>query len=266
MRRVPRAPGGNTAWAAQYGMQLKDAIHRQAHRSPRNLQVHLGPSELGAVCDREIVGKFAGEPITRHVISPWPSIVGTAVHSWLADAFAKENNLDGYPHWITEMLVTPHPSYPGRADLYDTVTFTLSDFKVLGPTSMAKVASAEGPPRRYVVQMLLYAKGYMNAGYRVDRVILAALPRTAPSLAGMYCWEHLITPADDVLISQVLAETSLRWQLAQGVMSGAIGINEIPITPSEACAFCDYFRPETAEDIRLGRPVQPGCPGNSPVT
>lgn len=256
----PSSVGGNTPWAAAYCAHLREIIRRQGDRSPRNLQTTLGPSEIGEVCDRQVVGKFAGEPHTNHIGDAWPAIVGTAVHAWLADAFARENNIDGYLHWLTEQRVAPHPSYPGTADNYDVRSKTLVDWKVLGPTSLAKIMSPEGPSRRYKVQLLLYAAGYRLAGWEVDRIVLAALPRTAPTLDSMYVWEHWCTPADDILVSQVLAETEMRRMLAQGVLSGQISIDEIPITPtSENCRFCPWFRPESSySDV-------PGCPGHSPL-
>ena len=89
-----------------------------------------------------------------------------------------------------------------------------------------------------MVQLLLYAMGCRLAGYRVDRVVLAALPRTAPTMSQMYVWERVHTPEDDLLVSQVLAETELRWRLAQGVLSRQIDISEIPWTPNDACKWC----------------------------
>jgi hypothetical protein len=48
-----------------------------AARAPRTLQQHLGPSELGVECDRQVAGKMAALPATNHVVDPWPSMVGT---------------------------------------------------------------------------------------------------------------------------------------------------------------------------------------------
>jgi hypothetical protein len=273
MSRQPASlPGGNTPSAVRYGRDLREIIVRQAHRSPRNLQTTLGPSEIGEVCSRQVVSKFSGQPATWHGVDPWPSVVGTAVHAWLADAFAKENNIDGLlsnglPHWITERRVAPHPSYPGNCDLYDSATYTVCDWKVLGPTSIAKIKSIDGPSRRYQVQLLLYALGYRNLGYRVDRVVLAALPRTAPSLEEMYVWEHVLTPEDDLLISQVIEQTRLRYQVAQAVLRREILISQVPMTPGDSCSFCRYYRPQAAREIReTGYQQGPGCPGHSPTS
>lgn len=260
MTAAPKLPSGNTAFASMYAHELHEIINRQAHRQPRTLQTHLGPSEIGAECDRQVVGKLAGEPPTNHVVDPWASIVGTAVHAWLAEKFGFENNLNGlpFPRWLTEQRVSPHPSYPGTADLYDTAYKAVVDWKILGPTTMAKVRRPMGPPARYQIQLLLYALGYRNLGLPVERVMLAALPRTEPTLDAMYVWEHVCTAADDVLIEAVLGKTATRRQIAGEVMARRIPITAVPITPSDdGCFFCPYYRPQSARD------GGPGCPGHS---
>jgi len=252
--------GSNTAAGARYARELREVIIRQARRQPRNVQRHLGPSELGAVCDRQVVGKFAGEPLTNNVGDPWASVVGTAVHAKLAEFFANENTLNGFVRWVPELRVSPHPLYPGTADLYDGVTETVVDWKILGPTSMAKIMSPAGPPRNYKVQLLLYAAGYRNLGLPVQRVCLAALPRTSATLDSMYLWEHVCSPADDALIADVLDETAFRREVAQQVMAGQISIGDVRISPGDdICYFCPFYRPESARDYN------PGCPGHSPV-
>jgi hypothetical protein len=130
----------------------------------------------------------------------------------------------------------------------------------LGPTSMAKVMSAAGPPRHYQVQLLLYAAGYRNLGFPVRRVVLAALPRTASSLDSMYLWTHDCGPGDDALIADVLDQTAFRREVARRVLAGQINIGNVPIAPGDdICYFCPFFRPESARDYN------PGCPGHSPV-
>jgi hypothetical protein len=255
---VPAMAGGNTAFAARYARELREVVVRQAHRQPRNVQRHLGPSELGHICHRHVVGKFAGEQITNHVVDPWPSIVGTAVHAWLAEKFLIENTINGVIRWVTEQRVHPDPLYPGTADLYDAYEQVLVDHKVLGPTSMAKVQSAEGPPWHYIVQLLLYAHGYRQLGLPVRRVVLAAWPRTSSSLDSMYCWERPYEPArDDAIVAQTLQLTAARRRVAQAVMSGQLSIDQVPITPGDECYFCPFFRPQSARD------GGPGCPGHS---
>src|SRR6202012_3620183 len=167
--------------------------------APRSQQGHLGHSELGVACDRQVVGKLLREAPTNHVTDPWPSIVGTAVHAWLADAFVA----DDPQRWMTEHRVTPHPDHAGTGDLYDRVEATVGDHKVLGESSLAKVRRAEGPPRKYRRQLFLYGLGFLRQGLPVNRVALLAYPRTQSTLDGIYVWEH---PFDGNAVAE-LADT-----------------------------------------------------------
>lgn len=256
MQSAPRSMEGNTEWAGRYARELRGVIVRHASLAPRSVQVHLGPSELGAECDRQVVGKLAGLTPTNHVSDPWPSITGTAVHGWLATAFQGENERERMLRWLTETAVAPHPDYPGHADLYDAWEHAVVDWKILGPTSLNKIKRPQGPPQRYVVQLLLYGAGFRLAGLPVRRVAIAALPRTASTLDGMYVWDHLLTPEDDEIIRQVLDRTAIRKIAAAELAAGRLAFNQIRATPdSDSCFFCEFYRPESAYDGRLG------CPG-----
>jgi hypothetical protein len=119
MSTAPKSLAGSTPWAARYATELRRVILEHAARAPRTLQQHLGPSELGVECDRQVAGKMAALPATNHVVDPWPSIVGTACHAWAAEAFVGDNLRHGVLRWVAEQRVTPHPDHPGTADLYD---------------------------------------------------------------------------------------------------------------------------------------------------
>jgi hypothetical protein len=229
----------NSDWGARYARELRKVIWLHAEHAPRSLQVHLGPSELGAECDRQVVAKLVGAGRTNHVSDPWPSIVGTSVHSWLATAFEAQNVRDGVLRWLTEQAVEPHPLYPGHADLYDASEQAVIDWKILGPTSLNKIKSPGGPPQRYKIQLLLYGRGYRLLGLPVKRVVIAALPRTAATLDGMFCWDHPCTPDDDFVIDEVLRRTAVRQEIAEYVRAGGMSLNQVPATPdSDACFFC----------------------------
>lgn len=258
MKAAPAPMNGNTPWASRYATEIRRVVTTAAERAPRSLQAHLGPSELGAVCDRQVVAKMARLPRTNHVADPWPSILGTAAHAWLADAFAADNQRLGRIRWVPEQRVTPHPNHPGTADLYDADEESVDDHKVLGTTSLAKVRSPEGPPRHYVVQLLLYGRGYRLLGLPVKRVALIAYPRTAASLDGLYVWERPYTPADDELIDEVFAQTEYRRQWAVAVLTGAAQLSDVPAAPGAGeCIWCPVYRPQSARD------GGPGCPGHS---
>ncbi|PSK96677.1 hypothetical protein CLV30_12559 [Haloactinopolyspora alba] len=256
MGAAPAPMNGSSPWASRYAAELRQIVTGHAVRAPRNVQKHLGPSELGSVCDRQVAGKMAGLPTTNHVADPWPSIVGTAVHAWLAEAFEAENTRRGLLRFVTETRVVPHPNHSGTADLYDAGEQAVVDHKVLGETSMTKVRASGGPPRKYVVQLLLYGLGYRRLGLPVQRVALAAYPRTAATLDGLYVWERHYSTADDELLTEVFTQTEYRKQWADALLANAAALNDVPNSPDDSeCYFCPFYRPQSARD------QGPGCPG-----
>jgi hypothetical protein len=261
----PPPVNSNCDWGAELGREMKATIERQASRAPRSNQLHLGPSELGSRCDFQVVAKMVGPSFpearrTNHVASPWPAIVGTAVHAWLAQAMEDENARIGVQRFLTEMRVAPMPEHPGTTDLFDTISLICSDWKCLGPTSMAKIQSPDGPPRMYLVQILLYWLGCRLAGYDARRVAIIALPRTAPTLDGMYVWGCEPGPAEIALLQEVIRVTAVRRQIATEILKGNMRLADVPITPDpDLCFVCPFFRPQSAKD------GGPGCPGTSAI-
>jgi len=263
MAAAPAPPGGSTPWAARYAAELRRVVLDHAARAPRTLQEHLGPSELGVECDRQVAGKMAALPVTNHVADPWPSIVGTACHAWAAEAFEADNLRQGLLRWIAEQKVTPHPEHPGTADLYDAVEQAVVDHKFLGESSMAKVR--RDWPRHYLVQLLLYGLGYHLMGLPVRRVALAAYPRTAATLDGLYVRETAFSGEDGQilpevvdLLTSVFADTERRRGQADDILAGHLRLEDVPATPdSDTCYFCPFYRPQSARD------GGPGCPGTA---
>ncbi len=265
----PLSVQGNTPWAAAYAREMADVVTRYSARRPRTLQKHLGPSELGVECDRQVVGKLLGEATTNHVSDPWPSFVGTAIHAELEAAFQwadveDQSRVHDGPftplpapfRWHTEKRVTPRPGNEGTADLYDAATFTLGDHKALGETTQKKVRSADGPPRKYVAQMALYAVGYMRLGLRVDRVALIAWPRTGSTLDGVYVWERAMDQSMFDLVKEVFKQTDERELLADYIRAGNARLEDVAVHPSgDECHFCPFYRPQAARDGGTG------CPG-----
>ena len=256
MGTAPAPLNGSSPWASRYAADLKRIFHEQAARAPRTLQEHLGPSELGVACDRQVAGKFAALPATNHVVDPWPSIIGTALHVWAVDALQGDNARHGM-RWLTEFKVTPHPDHPGTADAYDGREQAVVDHKFLGESSMAKVR--KNPPRKYRVQLFLYGRGYINLGLKVNRVVLAAYPRTAASLDGLYVWEAPYDSAADDLLDFVFRQTLERRQWGERIVRGEATLMDVPADPGEdaadECYFCPFYRPQAAKDGGLG------CPG-----
>jgi hypothetical protein len=199
---------------------------------------------------------------------PWASIVGTAIHAFLEEAFKWESQRlisdlqADYVRWFTEKRVTPDPSsimpHPGTADLYDAQTYTLNDHKCQSEGVRDKLRR-HGPPHHYYMQMLLYAVGYMHEGFRVDRISLVSWPRTHSTMDDMFVWEHVITAEDIAAVTDLIEKTQIREALAVFVVNKEMDFWQIPATPSEAdCQYCPYFRPDAAHN-----PNVRGCPGTA---
>lgn len=257
-RARPAPLNGNTPWASAYAGELRRVAVEHAARAPRSVQQHLGPSELGHACDRQVVGKMAAVPATNHVTDPWASIVGTAIHAWLADAFTGDNVRSGVARWLAEQRVVPHPDHPGTADLYDAHEAAVVDHKCQSESMAGKVRQ-HGPPLHYQVQLKLYGLGYHALGLPVRRVVLASWPRTKSTLDPLYVWETDFSP-DDPQLAWVFQATAARTQAAQLVSAGALDIMQVPAAPSDDdCYFCPLYRP-AATDGGVG------CPGTKGTT
>jgi hypothetical protein len=275
MSAAPKSVSGSTPWSSRYAGELRRVFLEHAARAPRTLQQHLGPSELGVACDRQVAGKMAALPTTNHVSDPWPSIRGTALHAWAQEAFIGDNQRSNVLRWLTEQKVTPHPDHPGTADLYDGMEQAVVDHKFLGTTSMAKIRRISAAstwelraatwPRKYLVQLLFYGLGYYLMGLPVRRVVLAAYPATAASIDGLYVAdlefsdEHgNVLPEVLALIAIVFEQTATRRKYADALLAGGIGLSDVPHEPdSDECYFCPFYRPQSARD------GGPGCPGNA---
>lgn len=167
----------------------------------------IGPSQLGLPCDHCLAAKLAGWTERRD--AAWLPTIGTAVHRLLEDYFIQYENQRNANHttgrrWLTEQAVTVGQvggnDVTGSTDLLDLSTGVVIDFKLVGANTL-KDAKANGPSQQYRVQANLYAKGWNDAGYRVDHVAIAYLPRNSASLGYAHWWTepHDRQIADDAL-------------------------------------------------------------------
>lgn len=274
MSSAPTSMAGSSPWSSRYAAEIRRVVLEHAARAPRTLQQHLGPSELGVPCDRQVAGKMAALPATNHVVDPWASIVGTALHAWEAEAFDADNVRSNTIRWVTEQKVTPHPDHPGTADLYDALEQAVVDHKNLGPSSLDKirkggVSAVSGrpiiAPRHYRAQLFLYGLGYVLLGLPVRKVAIAAYPRTASTLDGLYVRDEDFTsdgftlldePA--ALLAEVFSDTARRKAQAQRLLTGT-PLSDIPAAADDdVCFYCPLFRPEAARKPEL---LATSCPG-----
>lgn len=169
-------------------------IERAITHQPRSLQRLIGPSEIGTPCDHCLAAKLAGWAQTEDGI-PWLPYIGTAVHAQLENVFIEHETSRNAPHttglrYLTEARVmVGHiggQEIWGSTDLVDLAAGMTVDWKIVGASTLKKAKA--GPSPVYRVQADLYAKGWNDAGYRVDHVAIAYLPRNAVSLDQAIWW------------------------------------------------------------------------------
>lgn len=156
---------------------------------PRSLQKSIGPSEIGTECDHCLAAKLAGWEQVRG--DAWLPTVGTAVHSWIESAFGRiPAGPSGSRRFLTERRVSvgeiDGEEITGSTDLCDVVLGCTWDWKIVGATTLKSAKT--GPSRRYVVQQMLYGRGWNRLGVKVTRVGIAYLPRNAMSLNAGVWW------------------------------------------------------------------------------
>jgi hypothetical protein len=172
---------------------ITDAIDNH----PRSLQKTIGPSEIGTECDHCLAAKLAGWDQVRE--GAWLPTVGTAVHSWLEEAFTRvQHDPQGRPRYLMERKVAVGSiggvEVTGSTDLVDLVAGMTWDWKVVGATTLKSAKT--GPSQRYKVQQMLYARGWRRLGVLITHVGIAFLPRNDISLRSSVFWS---APYDEAL-------------------------------------------------------------------
>lgn len=175
-------------------VEARGVIEHAITHHPRSLQTMIGPSEIGTPCDHCLAAKLAGWEQTRDGI-PWLPTVGTAVHAWLEEAFITHENRRNASvttglRYVTEgRVMVGHiggQEVWGSVDLTDLHVGMTVDWKIVGASTLKN--ARRGPSEVYRVQADLYAKGWNDAGHRVDHVAIAYLPRNAVSLNDAVWW------------------------------------------------------------------------------
>lgn len=232
--------------------RIQNVVRTAAAAHPRHNQRAIGPSEIGEECDRRVMYQLLDMDSARidHG-DPWPSVVGVAVHAWLADAFLAENKRLNDLRYLVETKVKLTDGIGGTCDLFDLKEREVIDHKVLGTTSMRKLKSGN-IPARYRTQVHLYGYGFRLAGLDVSTVTLALYPRSG-WLDDLYRWsepydESLAIAAMDRLANLTTAAYALKLDERMDLWS------MVPAHPGADCTFCPFWRPGVPVDGH-------GCPG-----
>lgn len=174
--------------------EMRRTIERAIDNQPRSLQKRIGPSELGTPCSACLIEKLAGHQERRQPGMDWLPFVGSAVHEQLAVVFAAAN--EGLPRarYLVEAKVSVGEiggeDITGHADLYDGLLGEVTDYKIVGDTTLRKAKGQGHPGPTYRTQAHLYGRGFVRRGLPVKRVRVAFLPRNAKHLRNAYVWDE----------------------------------------------------------------------------
>lgn len=237
---------------------LIDIITWAERRRPRSVQVELGPSDLGADCDRRIGYKMAGLPAATNGGDPWVTFVGSAIHSRLQesiDAWSAFHCESG--RFLTETSAPLDDFIKSHPDLLDVDKKMVIDHKSAG-TDILKKYSTGDPMKEfpgYIIQVQLYGLAFELAGYEIDKVALAFYPRSG-WLKSMHTW---VAPYDRNL---ALAAYQRPYDIADtltrlGVVDNPQAWASVPAVAGNQCGFCPWFDRE-----RVTPADDTGCPGN----
>jgi hypothetical protein len=169
---------------------VEDAIVNQ----PRSQQRTVGPSEIGTDCDHCLAAKLAGWPTDRDVA--WLPYVGTAMHAQLEKVLLDREMhawLDQRPgrYLVEEKTLVGHiggQEIWGSTDALDVAAGMTIDWKLVGASTLTHAKA--GPSPVYRAQADLYAKGWNDAGIRVDHVAIVYLPRNSVRGLDDAIWWH----------------------------------------------------------------------------
>jgi hypothetical protein len=222
--------------------QMTAVVRAHAAANPRTLQTRIGPSEIGHPCDARVLRAALEVPKTNLDADPWASVVGTAVHAWLAEAFTAANaDLPEGEQWLVERRVYATDGIYGSCDLYRNGDVV--DHKIMGTDSMRAIR-ADGWDAKdgiYAAQLDIYGLGWARAGVDVRDVVLAAWPRSG-FLSGLQILRRPWSQQRAERALDRLGElVALAVDPARPDSDGDAFWAGVATFPSKACSFCPWM-------------------------
>jgi hypothetical protein len=217
------------------GMLIKSLEAFDSQRD-RSQQVEVGPSAIGG-CRRQVYHILKQSPKVNSDTESLASILGTFIHSGIAEAIKREDPFGD--NFIIEQEVT-FGNLKGHVDLFIKDLGMVVDWKTTKKTSLRYF-----PKLQQRMQVQVY--GYLLAqnGHEVKNVALVAIPRD-----GIMTEIRAHVEAYD----EALALEGLAWL---NDLRAVVALNGPAPEPSErlnfCAAYCDYYDP-TGEV---------GCPSTS---
>ena len=239
--------------ASDLADRIKDVVTNRSANSPRSKQKKVGLSEVGEVCIRKTCFKLLDWKTTNGATDPWASISGTAIHSWLADAFGDQYDGEENALYLVEHAVKVTDELSGTCDLFDIQKKMVIDHKCVGATSM-KSRKRDGMTYQQRIQINLYGLGIENEfGIgSVEKVALAFYP-----LGGRLDAMHTIVEDYNRQLAldavQRFQDTQvLLWQLDPE--ANPKNWDLIPKSASMNCGYCPWYLPNSMDTSK-------GCSG-----
>lgn len=269
MTQIPALPGHLSQRGGDPDLVMAEYMHvitTAITTHPRSLQKKIGPSEIGHPCARRIAYKLLGTP-ENETKPNWKATIGTGAHMWLENAFDQDNlrhaehTGTGQERWLVETKVSVGDmngtEITGSCDLYDRVTATVIDHKTVGPTQLTNY-KRKGASEQYRIQAHLYGRGWQRAGFPVDTVAVAFLPRNG-ELADSYLWHE---PYDEQV-----AIDALQRLAGIDLATTALGVDALPGlgTADAWCHMCPFYE-RGSQDPRHGCPGDPAATANKATT
>lgn len=238
--------------------RVADLIVDAALHSPRSMQKRIGPSEVGEPCERKLSYKMLDWPEAAGDRDPIASVLGTGFHSWMEEVFTSRNTvIDGTtPRYKVEEKVTVREGYTddatlrGSSDLYDRLSGTVFDWKLVGTSSLDNYRR-KGPGDQYRIQAHLYGLGQENAGETPTRVAIVFVARYHELKV------HVWTEAYDrqVALDALARLDRIRQQLMDlDPEQFPERWSQIPTSEQAKCRFCPWLKPGSTD-------LSVGCPG-----
>ncbi|MFJ4434576.1 hypothetical protein [Streptomyces sp. NPDC088923] len=242
--------------------RIADLITDTAVNAPRSLQKRIGPSGVGNPCSRALAYHQLDWPqpsARQEVIAP---VIGTGFHGWMEEAFQRRQTAmpDGRPRYRIEERVTvrPHPIeariVAGSSDLYDRLSRTVWDWKLVGKSSLEKYRRS-GPGEQYRIQAHLYGLGQENGGEQPQRVAICFVGRYHELI--VHVWTE---PYDRQVALDALARLDAITDQCTPPDDGrhdpydTAFFAQFPTSELAKCRFCEWFKPGSAD-------LAVGCPG-----
>jgi hypothetical protein len=242
--------------ATELKRTLIDIITWAESRRPRSVQVELGPSDLGAECDRRIGYKMADLPRANYTGDPWVTFVGSAIHSRLQESIDTWSSFHGSSRFLTEQSAPLDGIIKSHPDLLDRERKMVIDHKSVSTDLLKKYRTGDAMELfpGYIIQVQLYGLAFELQGHEIEKVALAFYPRSG-WLKSMHTW---VAPYDREL---ALAAYQRPYEIADvltrlEVMDNPQRWAEVPAAPGNQCGFCPWYDPG-----RVTPADDTGCPG-----